>query len=418
MIVFAVAGAWLASLTGNSQVSSGLTSQRQAATQAGLVLSLDEIPRRNVPAEDDASAALAEIRARWSDLEESVDREFWPAARALIEGSTSRPSLAAFEKAKHRLKGLFTLLDGVASRSDLTPSWGGGKPLRPSETLLPMAAETLLVADFRYAVAVADWPSAGEAARRAVRIARLIAREETPSAIIQAARLESAVLLAWADSVRTHPSDATLGIVRGLRDGRGRLDEIEIPSIRRVLTIEAARGAREIRETPRPGTSAVQDSPPEWYSVLEARYWMTWRGVIRQLPDDRLDLAPVKRILEHEGDAVRGTGVLYRMAFERTSMQWVPMVEAVGLLAADRALVEAFAGLISRKLGKQGFPDSLADLGLEPRDPFAQGPIRFRQVDGGFVVYSVGPDLMNDGGESVPVSVGGRSRQDRILRFP
>lgn len=418
MIAFAFAGAWLTGMAGNRQVTSGLAIQRQAATQAGLVLELADIPRQAVPPENDAAPALAQIRASWPSLAANVDRTFWPLARALSEGSTGEPILGEFRRMRPQLQEVFTLFEVAAARVDLTPSWDGGEPLRPAENLLPMAAEVLLVADFRYWTAVGDWEAAERTARRTVRLARLIGLDETASAVIQSARLESAVLLAWADAVRTNPIEAILNLLGALRDGDERLDQLPVPSIRRVLTVEAAQGARELRETPRPGAPSVEDTSPSWYSVLEARYWMTWRGLVRQLPEDPLDLASAKRALQREAESVRGAGVLYRMAFERRSVQWVPMAEAVGLLAADRGLAEAFAALVRRELQGDTLPQSLAELGFEPRDPFASGPIRLRPTDEGFVVFSVGPDLMNDDGEPAPVSVVGPQRSDRVLRFP
>ncbi|MFQ3586996.1 MAG: hypothetical protein SNJ74_10755 [Fimbriimonadaceae bacterium] len=418
MVALALAGAWLAGAAGNRQVSSGLAIQRQAAAQAGLVLDLGDIPRTTVDAEADAAPALAQIRASWPALAANVDRSFWPLARALSEGFVDAPALEAFRRTRPRLQELFTLFDVAASRADLLPSWDGGEPLRPAETLLPMAAEVLLVADFRYQEAVGDRDAADRAVRRVVRLARLIGRDDTASAAIQSARLESAVLRAWADAVRANPNEATLGLLRALRDGEERLDQLPVPSIRRVLTIEAALGARELRQTPRPGAPSVEDTSPSWYSVLEARYWMTWRGVFRRLPEDPLDLAAAKRALQRESESVRGAGVLYRMAFERRSVQWVPMAEAVGLLAADRGLAEAYAVLVRRSLAGERVPDALAELGLELRDPFAPAPIRLRPTDDGFVVFSVGPDLMNDGGEPAPASIAGPQRSDRVLRFP
>jgi hypothetical protein len=48
------------------------------------------------------------------------------------------------------------------------------------------------------------------------------------------------------------------------------------------------------------------------------------------------------------------------------------------------------------------YPDSLASageaLGVLPRDPFTEQPFRYRQGPAGFVVYSLGPDLTDNGG--------------------
>ena len=46
------------------------------------------------------------------------------------------------------------------------------------------------------------------------------------------------------------------------------------------------------------------------------------------------------------------------------------------------------------------YPQSLSDLGAEiPKDPFTQGDFRYRLEPDGFLLYSDGPDLKDDGGE-------------------
>jgi hypothetical protein len=59
------------------------------------------------------------------------------------------------------------------------------------------------------------------------------------------------------------------------------------------------------------------------------------------------------------------------------------------------------------RLGRGGWPDSLADLVPDysesvPVDPFDGEALRYKRLDGGFVVYSVGEDGVDDGGKERP----------------
>ena len=46
-----------------------------------------------------------------------------------------------------------------------------------------------------------------------------------------------------------------------------------------------------------------------------------------------------------------------------------------------------------------------------PADPFTGGPIKYRQLAKGYVVYSVGPDLSDDGGRERPTDRKAREAQ-------
>ena len=56
------------------------------------------------------------------------------------------------------------------------------------------------------------------------------------------------------------------------------------------------------------------------------------------------------------------------------------------------------------RLGAGALPENLADvvpryLDVLPEDPYDGNPLRYRKLDKGFVVYSIGKDGIDDGGE-------------------
>ncbi len=74
-------------------------------------------------------------------------------------------------------------------------------------------------------------------------------------------------------------------------------------------------------------------------------------------------------------------------------------------LAADRSARAALAIERYRRAEADRLPqtlDALAPRFLDavPMDPYADGPLRYRQTASGYVVYSVGPNLADDGGRT------------------
>lgn len=79
------------------------------------------------------------------------------------------------------------------------------------------------------------------------------------------------------------------------------------------------------------------------------------------------------------------------------TLLWHKMEGSARLRAAQIALAaKAYKG------EHGAYPASLADLTQDgwklPLDPFTDQPYRYQQVGGGFIVYSVGPDLTDNGG--------------------
>ncbi|MDP6059765.1 MAG: hypothetical protein QGH33_12775, partial [Pirellulaceae bacterium] len=75
----------------------------------------------------------------------------------------------------------------------------------------------------------------------------------------------------------------------------------------------------------------------------------------------------------------------------------------------EQAIRPAALAVAAYKLDNDGYPESLSDLvhaylGSDPVDLFDRKPIRYKFStkfkSTGFVVYSVGPDLDDDGGRS------------------
>jgi hypothetical protein len=78
-------------------------------------------------------------------------------------------------------------------------------------------------------------------------------------------------------------------------------------------------------------------------------------------------------------------------------------IPALARIAARNSVADAGLGVERFRLRHNRLPDNLdalvPDLLPEvPTDPFTGQPIRYRIVSGGFVVYSVGEDRVDNGG--------------------
>jgi hypothetical protein len=97
-----------------------------------------------------------------------------------------------------------------------------------------------------------------------------------------------------------------------------------------------------------------------------------------------------------------------RIGREAMSRSWSGMVKAhCSSMARMESARTAFAIERFRLAHQQALPNSLAELvpsylPAVPRDPFDHQPLRFKKLPRGYVVYSVGPDGVDNGGAESP----------------
>jgi hypothetical protein len=97
-----------------------------------------------------------------------------------------------------------------------------------------------------------------------------------------------------------------------------------------------------------------------------------------------------------------------RIGREVMSRSWSAIIKAhSSSMARMESARTAFAIERFRLAHQQALPDSLAELAPNylpavPRDPFDEQPLRFKRLPRGYVVYSVGPDGVDNGGAESP----------------
>lgn len=127
------------------------------------------------------------------------------------------------------------------------------------------------------------------------------------------------------------------------------------------------------------------------------RALVRWRELLPLLERPWSEQLPILRQIVQDGDDERAP---YRQwandAFRRVTLDVT--------LAQDRCAVAAIAVRRFTLAHEGQLPKSLDDivpdfLRAVPLDPYGTGALRYRRDEGGFTVYSLGPDALDDGGD-------------------
>lgn len=83
------------------------------------------------------------------------------------------------------------------------------------------------------------------------------------------------------------------------------------------------------------------------------------------------------------------------------------MMQKVVINEAQRRLRLTMLALLDYRLHNKRFPTTLAELSPPaPLDPFINRPLHYRRTASEFLLYSVGVNLIDDGGNAVPPQKG------------
>jgi hypothetical protein len=210
-----------------------------------------------------------------------------------------------------------------------------------------------------------------------------------------------------------------------------------------VHTVEAARGrfianAWRAFYGPSPSTLHHQTLPRRgvlpwlwrpWFSRQFAADLREWAAAIEVASRTPADRAPFITDLEARRRAEGPRRMLvpgrWFMGMPPTGA-WDALLDAArrDTLAIDRAARAALAVERFRRAEQGHLPDTLDALVPRfvealPRDPFSDGPVRYRQTPDGYVVYSIGTNLRDDqGGLTVPPPVRGPTGMPYRLASP
>jgi len=147
-----------------------------------------------------------------------------------------------------------------------------------------------------------------------------------------------------------------------------------------------------------------------WYDRIAAAFGKTNRVERR---------AAVSAVTRELADYTRGAGTYLHML---VSSEWplamfFPALEQIAdrddAAAANRTLAQLALALAAHRAEHGGYPATLnalapAYLATIPNDPFTDKPFTYRPSAGGYLLYSVGPDLQDDGGRQMTSAAGAK----------
>lgn len=147
-------------------------------------------------------------------------------------------------------------------------------------------------------------------------------------------------------------------------------------------------------------------------SAVEARVLSFFRRLLAAIAGNPPEIFEVHRSMEQVCDAEAARDApSYRLT--RSSAGIYPgCALAAGRYVARQRIRDVCLGILKQRLRTGVFPDSLAS---PPADPFDGRPLRYRKTDRGFVLYSIGPNLKDDGGDPTRDQGGPR---DIVFSYP
>jgi hypothetical protein len=188
----------------------------------------------------------------------------------------------------------------------------------------------------------------------------------------------------------------------------------------RMLVHEMRRDPRHIHPPP-PGPASILVLLGAHRTVLdcmEARSIAYWRRVFRALRAHDGDLmaqySAVRAIVEateaRAGSATYDFDAILQPAFVQTAVRRAMVAEA------SRALRSALNEVVAHRRNGE-YPAVLDDLArVPPFDPFTGRPLRYKRTRHGFVLYSVGSNMRDDGGSPGPADA--PEPPDMVVQFP
>lgn len=234
------------------------------------------------------------------------------------------------------------------------------------------------------------------------------------SRILMLAAQQRAVLLIEAALRVGRPDDETLR-----RVAEQVADQLQTTTLQwtlwgdRAYHVEVCEALLWRRIAPESFSSLGGGAGPWWYSLLSSEWAMVRANQLRgarlqenliELQGDLPSLLGAARTLEKEMASLPPWQFLSRMNLDGLPRTVAWHVRGVALLRCAQAGIAAER----HRLRAGRFPDRLSDLvptflPSEPLDPFDGRPLRLKTGAEGVTVYSIGENLVDDGGDVHPV---------------
>lgn len=213
--------------------------------------------------------------------------------------------------------------------------------------------------------------------------------------------------------------DAWIKCLDKHRDRESVLESLEVvkdppptPSIHWMLATDAPEVFEQMRygaEHPQEFVKALSiphPNDPFLNNSLAIRYAMSQliharRVVIEGTSDDPEKWEDAKKLLEKEHKKLDAMWPIKQYNMDSHGV-FAEVCETIPSMVAEQRMAKTSANLMLYHLDHGAFPASLPLSGVDTTDPFDKKPLRYRKQGKGFVIWSVGMDMKDDGGKMTP----------------
>jgi len=417
-----------------------LKEERRLASLAGLPLSIEDLkPKARFPDSENAAIPLREAHLLLSSSDAAdrlgVTKEELQDAKSFLQGRRLTVRLNQEPQAAEALVRVYARPLDLAREAARRPyyyfdrKWDAGAVLPfPEFTSFRQIIHSLLVA---------SWIKASKGRRdealedmvAAARICRLVREEPTSIATIISTSGEAVVLMILQALQKKNPSDtfwlyatgpvlAAFGPPVDVRHSLGLeifamttgLDAFMKPDAEETFGNLEGRSRTYIRRDRRAQTEM---------QVLRA-----YRTLFTNWPKDPNDYLEIRKVAQKPAEqidlALSGfSSVISQMSAGSQDAGIIGSTAMAGARSlARRRLAQIYADCLIAKLKSGEFPSELPARGNLATDPFSKMAFEYRRTLDGFIVYSIGENLVDDDGASRPPEGEQGRPPDIVLRYP
>lgn len=417
-----------------------LQEERRLAKLAGLPLSVEDLrPKAPIPDSENAAIPLREAHQLISGNDAAdrlgVTTQELSDARSFLQGRRLTVRLNQEPQGAKELLRVFAKPLDLARDAARRPyyyfdrQWEAGVALPfPEFTSFRQIIHSLLVASWVKA-SNGRKDEALEDMVAAARICRLVRDEPSVIAAIVSSSGEAVVLTILQHLQRTDPSDrfwlfATDQVVAAFGppvDVRHCL-ELEVYAMTTGLDAFMKPDAEENFEMLEGRRRAYIRRDRR--AQTEIQVLRAYRKLFANWPKDPFDYLEIRRVAQAPAEQIDlalsdFSSVLSQMSAGSQDAGIIGSVAIAGARSlARRRLAQIYASALIEKLKTGMFPSEIPVKGDLSIDPFSKMPFEFRKTLDGFIVYSIGENLVDDNGASRPPNGEQGPPPDIVLRYP
>ncbi|MES2460503.1 MAG: hypothetical protein V4671_07955 [Armatimonadota bacterium] len=316
-------------------------------------------------------------------------------------------------------------------RCDFARDWSGGLDVAFPEYPVMRASARLLMLR---AALLSDENQPGLALQdvaRAANIARHTGSDPTVINALVKIAIQTIAHRRFIEILQRHGADPA--VLPAAREAAKALsDPIDVRRAFSGEMVLAGETFKEIRNSPdftermrRQGLRIPTSNPQVQQQIADAwqsrsvAYWRKFHSRLSASGGDMLAFEKALKSIQDEEDTNR-----FAPGYEMNAILTYVFLEMPSKLMQAQAsnhLRQEMLGLLEYKQKTGAFPEALNDLPKTTvrTDPFTNQPLKYKKMDNGFVLYSVGNNRKDDGGSKKSIKQGNSNRpEDIVVSYP